>query len=132
MGENNMTTTNRISRSAIWTVGALMVTGLAIGLALPSAAEEEMPMGGGGTGMGMHGMGMGADQAPSSTTSQEEMQRRLDDLRHHTMMMDEIQDTEKLLDAMRRHMRMIDEMMAEMLRAQTESGSMKNMPMKHM
>lgn len=132
MGEHIVKRTNRISRTAARTAGALFVTGLAIGLALPSAAEEEMPMGGGGTGMGMHGMGMGADPAPSSTTSQEEMQRRLDHLRHHTMMMDEIQDPQKLLDAMRKHMRMIDEMMAEMFRAQTDSGSMKNMPMKHM
>lgn len=123
---------NRTSRGAVWTAGALLVTGLAIGMASPSAAEEEMPMGGGGAAMGMHEMGMGGDQAPSTPTSQAEMQRRLDDLRHHSMMMDEIQDTKQLLDAIRKHMRMLDEMMTEMVRAQSESGSMKNMPMQHM
>lgn len=123
---------NWIRRATAWTAWALLVMCLAIGMASPSAAEEEMPMGAGGSGMGMHGMGMGGDQAPSTTTSHAEMQRQLDDLRHHSMMMDEIEDTKKLLDAMRKHMRMMNEMMAEMFRAQTESGSMKNMPMKHM
>lgn len=130
-----MKRTDRIVRRAVWTAGVLLVTGLTIGMASPSAAEDDMPMGGGGGGSGMGGMGgmgMGGNQAPSSTTSPAEMQRRLDDLRHHSMTMDAIQDTKQLLDAMRKHMRMVDEMMAELLRAQTGSGSTQNMPMQHM
>ncbi len=103
--------------------------GLAVGTTLPAHAEDDMPMGGGGMGMGMGG---GSGQAPAAATDNAEMQRRMDDLRHHSMVMEGIQDTKKLLDEMRKHMKMLDDMMAEMVRGQSGAGGMGSQPMNHM
>lgn len=118
---------NRIGdavRRAAWT---LLVMGLAVGATLPALAEDDMPMGGGAM-----GMGGGDGQAPAAATNNAEMQRRMDDLHHHSMIMDGIQDTKKLLDEMRKHMKMLDDTMAEMVRGQSGAGGMGSQPMNHM
>ena len=122
-----MQKTNRIGdavRRAAWT---LLVLGLAVGTTLPALAEDDMPMGGGAM-----GMGGGSGQAPAAAINNAEMQRRMEDLRHHSMVMDGIQDTKKLLDEMRKHMKMLDDMMAEMVRGQSGAGGMGSQPMNHM
>lgn len=122
-----MQRTNRIGdvvRRAAWT---LLVMSLAVGTTLPALAEDDMPMGGGAM-----GMGGGSGQTPAAATNNAEMQRRMEDLRHHSMVMDGIQDTKKLLEEMRKHMKMLDDMMAEMVRGQSGAGGMGSQPMNHM
>lgn len=122
-----MQRTNRIGaavRRAAWT---LLAMGLVAGTALPALAEDDMPMGGGAM-----GMGGGSGQTPAAATNNAELQRRMDDLRHHSMVMEGIQDTKKLLDEMRKHMKMLDDMMAEMVRGQSGAGGMGSQPMNHM
>lgn len=122
-----MQRTNRIGaavRRAAWT---LLVMGLVAGTALPALAEDDMPMGG-----GVMGMGGGSGQTPAAATNNAELQRRMDDLRHHSMVMEGIQDTKKLVDEMRKHMKMLDDMMAEMVQGQSGAGGMGSQPMNHM
>lgn len=101
--------------------------GLAVGTTLPALAEDDMPMGGGAM-----GMGGGSGQAPATATDNAELQQRMDDLRHHSMVMEGIQETKKLLDEMRKHMKMLDDMMAEVVRGQSGAGGMGSQPMNHM
>lgn len=122
-----MQRTNRIGNAIRRTAWTLIVMGLAVGTTLPALAEDDMPMGGAAM-----GMGGGSGQAPTAAMNDAEIQRRMDDLRHHSMVMEGIQDTKKLLDEMRKHMRMLDDMMAEMVRGHSGAGGMGSQPMNHM
>lgn len=120
---------DRVICARMRAAAALLGMCLTLTTAFGAHAEDDMPMGGGGSGMGM-GMGGGGNQAPAIASP--EMQRKMEDLRHHSMVMEGIQDEKKLIDEMRKHMRMLDDMVAEMLKGQSNPGGMGGQQMNHM
>ena len=109
-------------------IGFLLVLGAAGSSAQEGGHEGHEPqssahesMGGPSAGMG-HGMGhMGTEMRGSSMEhgmGMHAMHQRMQALRDHSKMMEEITDQEKLVEEMKEHMRMMDEMMEQVMQSE--------------